>query len=65
MKRKILIITASLIIICTVFAAASAIFIFAYYRKNVNSEYDELLFDREKGASSTVIYANSSYSNNE
>ena len=65
MKRKILIITASLIIICTVLAAASALFIFAYYRKNVNYEYDELLFDREKGASSTVIYANSSYSNYE
>ena len=65
MKRKILIIIASIIIVCTVLAAASAFFIFAYYRKNVNAEYDELLFDREKGASSTVIYANSSYSENE
>jgi penicillin-binding protein 1A len=31
----------------------------------VNAEHDELLFNQEKGASSTVVYANSSYSNDE
>ena len=65
MKRKILIITASIIIICTVLVATSALVVFIYYRKNVNTEYDEFLFKQEKGVSSTVVYANSSPSNNE
>lgn len=65
MKRKILIVIASLIIVCTVLSIISVTIILAYYKKNINVEYDELLFNREKGASSTIIYANSSCSGDE
>ncbi len=58
-KNKFVIIIAGLVVVFALFAAVSIAFIAVYYKENVNAEYDETLFEREVGKSSTVFYANS------
>ena len=60
-KNRFVIILSSVIVMIALGAALSILFVALYYRENVNAEYDESLFQKEVGLSSTVFYANSAY----
>lgn len=59
MKKKMLIAVSCMILITVALVICFSVFLYSYARKNVNTEYDEKLFDSAIGASSTVFYANS------
>ena len=64
-KNRFIIVFASVIVVAAIFAVVSIGIISAYYKENVNAEYDESLFRDEIGKSSTVFYANCAYGENE
>lgn len=64
-KNKLVVIICLIVFLIAVCAIIFLAFIAAYYRENVNVEYDEELFDSEIGLSSTVFYANGSYNSSE
>lgn len=64
-KNRFIIVLASVIVITAILAVISIGVISAYYKENVNAEYDESLFRAEVGKSSTVFYANGNYRGDE
>lgn len=64
-KSRFLIIFSAVLIVLSISAIVFLALLAAYYKKNVNVEYDESLFTSEVGKSSTVFYANSSLESDE
>ncbi len=65
MKNRLLKFFTVIIIVFAIFTMLGIGIVAIYYKRNVNTEYDDLLFENEIGASSTVFYANSSNEKNE
>lgn len=64
-KSRFLIIFSAVLIVLSISAIVFLALLAAYFKKNVNVEYDESLFTSEVGKSSTVFYANSSLESDE